>query len=236
MSRTLRGPRGEEDRLVVGSTEQLHQLGPGNVEPLRHLRVHLGVGVHVLTGQRLEPLADSLGGDDEQWQHDERQQGQAPLEGEHCHQGRHQNHDVADHTAESAGDGVLGTDDVVVEATGQRPGLRTSEERDRHPLDLGEQRDAQVVDQPFADSSRTPALHDRERGVGDCSRNDDCRQHVDERSVLVGDGVVEDCPEGKWRNEFEEGADEDRQQEQEDDRPVWPCELPRPAHRAALQV
>ena len=78
-----RGPRREQHRLVVGRPNSLTSCAPDDVEPLGHLRVHLGVGVHVLPGERLQPLADALGGDDEQRQHDQRQQRQPPLEREH---------------------------------------------------------------------------------------------------------------------------------------------------------
>ena len=86
---------------------------------------------------------------------------------DHRDQRGDQHDDVADDAAERAGDGVLRADDVVVEAAGRRAGLGAGEERDRHPLDLGEQGDAQVVDQPLADPGRAPPLHDGQRGVGD---------------------------------------------------------------------
>ena len=49
--------------------------------------------------------------------------------------------------------------DVVVQPRLQRAGLRAGEERDRHALHVVEERDAQVVDQPFADARRVVALH-----------------------------------------------------------------------------
>ena len=98
-----------------------------------------------------------------------------------------QHDDVADDAAERAGDGVLRADDVVVEPAGERAGLRAGEERDRHPLHLGEQGDAQVVDQALADSrastsaARSPARRRR------CAASDDePGQHVDHRGRSAG--------------------------------------------------
>ena len=78
---------------------------------------------------------------------------------------------VADDAAERAGDRVLGADDVVVQPADERAGLGAGEEGDRHPLHLGEQRDAQVVDEALADARAAPPLHDRQAGVG--QRRDD---------------------------------------------------------------
>ena len=206
MSRTLAARLEKSDRLVVGPSEQLHELGAGDVEPFGHLRVHRGVGVHVLAGELLEPLADPLGRDDEQREHDECQQRQPPLESQHRDQRRRQYDDVADDTAERAGDRVLRADHVTVEAAGQRAGLGTCKERDRHALDLAEQRHAQVVDQALTDPSRTPALNDRQRRI-DEGRDDDHRgEQRDQLLVLVGDRVVEDRAEGERGNEFQQRA------------------------------
>ena len=63
--------------------EQLDEHRPGDVEALGHLRAHRRVVLHLLAGDLLQPPADAPGRDDEQRQHDERQQRQPPLEGEH---------------------------------------------------------------------------------------------------------------------------------------------------------
>jgi hypothetical protein len=208
-----RGAAGEQRSLVVRPAEQLHQLRTGNVEPLGHLRVHLRVGVHLLTCQFLKSPADSLGRDDEQRQHDQCQQGEAPLQEHHRRERRDQHDDVADHAAERAGDCVLRADHIVVEAAGQGAGLSAREERDRHSLDLAEQGSAQVIDQALADARRAPSLNDRQGRVGDRGADDDRGEHGDQLSSFR-DGVVEDRPERKRGDELEQCADEDGHQEQ----------------------
>ena len=100
-------------RSVVA--EQLDEQRPGDVEALGHLRVHRRVVLHLLAGDVLQPAADPAGRDDEQRQHDQRQQRQPPLEGEHRDERRDEHDDVADDAAERARDGGLGADDVVVQ-------------------------------------------------------------------------------------------------------------------------
>jgi hypothetical protein len=142
---------------------------------------------------------------------------------------------VSRHAAERAGDSVLGPDDVVVESAAQRTGLGAGEERHGHALDLGEQRNAQVVDQPFSDARRTPALHDRQPSVGQCGDHYQRGEPGDLRSVLVGNRRVDDLSKGERGDQFEQGGHQDRRQEHDDDRPVRPGEPPRPADGAALQ-
>ena len=66
------GPRGEPRRLVVGPAEQLDQQRAGDAEPLGHGRVHRGVELVGLAGDRGQPLADPPGR-----QHEQRQQAAA---------------------------------------------------------------------------------------------------------------------------------------------------------------
>ena len=67
-------------------------------------------------------------------------------------------------------------------------------------LHMVEHRDPQVVDQPFADPGREPALHEREQRVreGEADRGD--RERGDERAVLVGNGVVDEAAEEQRRD------------------------------------
>ena len=105
------------------------------------------------------------------------------------------------HRAERARDRALGADHVVVEPADERAGLRPGEERDRHALDLVEQRDAQVVDQALADLGRVPPLDDAEPGVDQRDEHGDGGEHDDERAVARRDGRVEDGPEQQRREQ-----------------------------------
>jgi len=51
-----------------------------------------------------------------------------------------QNDHVGDHRAQSGGQCPLGPDDIAIQAIGERAGLGAGEERDRHALDVIEQR------------------------------------------------------------------------------------------------
>ena len=66
--------------------EQLHQYGTCNVESFGHLGVHRGVVLHLTTGNILQTMTNATCRDDECWEHDEDNKGEAPLEG--CHRGQ----------------------------------------------------------------------------------------------------------------------------------------------------
>src|SRR4030095_16559315 len=56
-------PRREAALLVAATTEQLDQQGAGHVEALGHRRVHRGVEVHLVAGDRPQAAAPALGGE-----------------------------------------------------------------------------------------------------------------------------------------------------------------------------
>ena len=64
-------------------------------------------------------------------------------------------------------DVLLRPDDIGVQPRDQRTGLSPGEERDRHALHLGEQGDAQVVDEALTDAGGEPALDEGETGTDD---------------------------------------------------------------------
>ena len=132
------------------ASEEFHQHRTGHVEPLGHLRVHLRVETHLLTSDLLQLVAHAASRNHEHWKDDQSDESETPLECDHRHERGDEHHDVAHHAAESGRDGRLCADHVVVEATDERTGLRPGEECDRHPLNLVEQRDTQVVDETFA--------------------------------------------------------------------------------------
>ena len=157
--------------LAIERAEQLDQRRAGDVEALGHLRVHRRVVLHLLAGDVLQPPPDAAGRHDEQRQHDQRQQRQPPLEPQHRDQRGDQHDHVAHDAAERARHRRLGADHVAVEAARDRARRRAREERQRQPLDLGEQRPAQVGDQSLADAGAAPPLADLEEGVAE--RGDD---------------------------------------------------------------
>jgi hypothetical protein len=61
------------------------------------------------------------------------------------------NMEVAEHRRERVGEGLLRTEDVVVEPGHESACLGAGEEGDRHPPDVREDLRAHVVDQPFTD-------------------------------------------------------------------------------------
>ncbi len=109
------GPTLERLALTGTRPEQLHQACSRHVETLGHLGVHRRVVAHLLTRDPLQSQPDPARRHDEQWQHHERQQREAPLEREHrCQRGGEHDH-VAHDAAERAGHGGLRADHVVVE-------------------------------------------------------------------------------------------------------------------------
>ena len=179
MSRT-RLARFENDcRLGVGVAVELDQHGAADVEALSHRRVHRRVEVHLLTSDRLEPTTDPLGRKDEDRQHEQRDDGELPLEGQHRDKGQREGDDVRDDGAERAGHRVLRADHVVVHPADQRAGLRAGEERDGLTLHAVEQRRPQLVDQALADPGRPPTLRNRQESVAESGQHDETGEHPD---------------------------------------------------------
>ena len=219
----------ERRQLAAVVAEQLDEQRTGNVEALGHLRVHRRVVLHLLARDVLQAQADATRRDDEEWQHAEGQQRQAPFEEEHRRQRRDQPDDVADDAAERVGDGGLGTDDVVAETRRDRPGRRPREERDRHPDHLREQGRSQVVDQRLADDRAAPPLQYVEPGIGDGSGDAENGQPRDQRSVGVGDRRVDDRPHDERRHESEQGGDEDPEDVDGEEAAIRAGECPDPS-------
>ena len=148
---------------------------------------------HLLTGESLENAPDSLGWQQEERQQRQRKQRQSPLKNEHRDQGRDKDDEVRDDLAERAGQRPLGADHVVVHTANERAGLGAGEEADRHALHMVEELHSQIEDQAFADTSREPALEQRDDAACDRQRNHDQRERIHEPSVTVRDCVVDDA-------------------------------------------
>jgi hypothetical protein len=137
--------------LVGRSAEQLDEQRAGHVEALGRERVHLRVELHALAGDATQARPDASRRDEERGQHEQGEQRQPPGEREHDRERHDERDHVRDDRAECARERLLRSDHVVVEPRLERPRLRAREERDRHPLHVVEERDAQVEDQSFPD-------------------------------------------------------------------------------------
>ena len=136
--------------------EELDEQRPGDVEALGHGVVHRGVDGHRLAGDVLQAGTDPSGGKNEDRQDDDGQQGQPPFQDQHGQQRPRERDQVADNRSQSAGEGPLRADHIVVETADERAGLSAGEESQRHALHVIEQTHPQIEDQssPIRELSR----------------------------------------------------------------------------------
>ncbi len=235
MSRTREARPGEQVKLVGRAAVQLGQHRAGDIEPLGHGGAHLGIQLHRLPGQPLQPAPDPAGRiqeDRNQHQRDERDQpGVEEHRGEHQHQLQH----ARDHRRQGRGQCLLGPDHVAVQAADQRAGLRPGEERDRLPLHVLEHLGPQVIDETLADPRGEVALHDAEEGVEDRQPGDDRRDGQHDAAVLGQDALVDDDAQQHRVQHRDHGVQCSRDQEDRQVQPVRPGVADNPAHGAWLQ-
>ena len=201
-------------------TEQLDQEGAGDVEALGHRVVHRRIEVHPLSGDVAQTGTHAAGGNHEDRKNCNGQQGELPLEQQHCDEGAAERDGVADHRAERAGEGPLGPDDVIVQTADERAGLGAGEEGDRHPLDVVEQLHPQVVDQALTDPARQVALDESEHRFAERGGDHEEEEDVEVAAVAVDDRIVEDLPDQQRGQQAEEGRGDDRSEEADDQRPI----------------
>ena len=147
---------------VAAAPEQLDQQRAADVERLVHHGVHLGVGFHLLRGRyragaspsrraarmksgRISTLIRVS------------RHSSVSITSQH----RRRLDDVGDDADDGVADGVLRADHVVVQAAHQLADLGVGEEAQRHALQVGVQRHAQVVDHAFAHPGVQPPLDTR---------------------------------------------------------------------------
>ena len=218
------GAVAEVDSLAAMAAEQLDQEGAGDVETLGHRVVHRRIEVHPLTGDVAQTGTHAAGGDHEDRQNRNGQQGELPLEQQHRDERAAERDGVADHRAERAGEGPLGTDDVIVQPADECAGLGAGEEGDRHPLDVVEQLHPKVVDQALTDPTRQVALDESEHRFAERGGDHEEEEDVQVAAVAVEDGIVEDLPDQQRRQQAEEGRGDDRSEEADDRGPIGPGE------------
>ena len=119
----------------------------------------------------------------------------------------------------------------------QRAGRGAGEEGDRHPLDLGEQGPAEVVDQALADARAAPPLQHGQRGVAERGeRRRATASHVIIARSSLGIAVSRIGPDDERRDERQQGGDEDGHQEQGDGAAVRTGERPDPPQRGRARA
>ena len=111
--------------------------------------------------------------------------GYLPGEEGHHRDGEDDGDEIAHDRRERVGEGLLGTEDVVVQPRDERAGLGTGEERQRHLLDVGEDLLAHVVDQPLADPRGDVALHEGQEGVRERQAAEEQAEEHDEARVVL---------------------------------------------------
>jgi hypothetical protein len=136
------GTLAEAIRFLVGAPEQFNEQRPANVEGLVHVRVHLGVGFHLLACQVAQTPTQPARDKDEQRQDDHADNGQFPFEGKHDSEDRNRFDDIGDNVDDGVADGILRADHIVVQAAHQFPDFGIGEEAQTHPLQFAEERHA----------------------------------------------------------------------------------------------
>ena len=129
-------------------------------------------------------------------------------------------HDHADrvghHAGQHGGERALGADHVVVEAGDQRAGLGAREERQRHPLHVGEHLGAQVVDQALPDPRGQPPHEHAEAGVDERDPDHGEREQGDQPTVALADAVVDEALDQERVDHHDRGVEHGDHQERGD--------------------
>src|SRR6202035_654839 len=208
------GAAGEYGGVLAGAAGERGEHGAGDVEPLVGDGAHLAVELHFLAGDVLQAAGDELGGDDEQGDQGERGGGDGPGQVEHGRQDQDQADDVRDDRGQGPGDGLLGADDVAVEAADQRAGLGAHEERDGLALDGVEDLAAQVVDEGLADPGGVPPAGHAEGRLGDGQDRDRGGEGDDHGGLAGQDPVVDDQAQQQRVRDGDDGLGAGEREEQ----------------------
>ena len=105
--------------LFARAPKKFDEQRAADVESLVHVRVHLRVGLHGLTRNVAQCVAEPLRGDDEQWKDHNADESQLPLHREHNNEQRNRFDQVGDDIDDGIADCVLRADHVVVESAHQ---------------------------------------------------------------------------------------------------------------------
>jgi hypothetical protein len=201
----------ERPRFGGRAAEELDEQGARYAEALGHRRGQIGIDRHAAPGQRGQMMGEAPVEEHEAGDHDQRQQRHLPRQGQHGGEREHEREEIR-RPARGRPDGLLRSEDVVRQAGHERAGLRPGEEGDRHPLHVVVERDAEVVDQAFADRGAEPAVHQVEAGDDHGHHHRDDEEPVDEAGITMagGQGIVDQCLEEQGREGADQGGESDR--------------------------
>ncbi len=219
--------------LITLAAKQLDQQGAVDIERLVHQRVHAGVVFHRPPRNIAQDDADAPRGQEEERKDDQRQDGQAPLQGDHDEEAGNQADDVGHDVDQRAGDRVLRADHIVVEARHQLAGLGVGEKAQRLALHVRVKLLAQVVDDAFTDAGAQVTLPDADQPADDGDGDHADRQPVQTRQVAIGQRVVNQVTVKQGRYQPQPRRDGDGQQHQRGADPVGPGVTGHAAKQAA---
>ena len=174
------------------------------------------VGFHLLAGDLAQASAQRAGGDEKQRQDDNADQGQAPFEGEHDAQHSRGLDHVGDDADDGVADGILRADHIVVQAAHQLADLGVGEEAQRHALQAGVERHAQIVDHAFADTGVQPALDNANRAAQGGDEQQGRRQPDQAVEIARRDGAVDQVAQDERGEQTQPGGSQDEQQHASD--------------------
>ncbi len=227
----------ERPRFGGRAAEQLDQQGPRYAEALRHRRGQIGIDRHAAPGQRGQAVGEVSVEEHEAGDHDQRQQRHLPRQGQHGGEREHEREEIR-RRARRRADGLLRSEDVVRQPGHERAGLRPREEGDRHPLDVVVERDAEVVDQAFADRGAQPPVHQVEAGDDHGHHHRDDEEPVDEAGIPMagGQGIVDQCLEEQGREGADQGGEGERPEVGDQTASVGARESPGPPERGPVHL
>ena len=213
---------------LVGAPHRLAEQDPGDRERL--LDEARDVGERLLGRLRDPPslLADAARQEHEERDQREGEQRQLPAEQDHPDHRREHRRDARDDRGGRVRDDALDAADVVGDARLHLARARAGEEREREPLQVAEDRGAQVVHHALADLVREQRLPDAEHAVDDRDHDHPGGEHRDLLGVLVVDRLQQ-VAEQERRDDAERRRDEDQPEHDGEPAPVRPEEAARSA-------
>jgi hypothetical protein len=196
----------------TGASEQLHQQRSADIERLIHHGIHLRVSIHRFAGDVAQACAEAPSREDEQRQDRDADECQAPLQAKRHRQHRRRLNDIRDDTDDRVADGVLGTDDIVVQAAHQLADFSIGEEAQRHFLQMGVQGHTQIIDHPFAHGGIEPPLPEVDRGAHNWDEQQAEGQQPQALQVAVREGAIDGIAHNQGCEQPQAAGDRDNDQ------------------------
>ncbi len=194
------------------AAEEFDEEGAADIEGFVDDGVHAGVGVHLVAGGIAQARAEQAGGEDEQGHDGDAGESEAPFDGEHHGEDDDGLDEVGDDADDGVADGVLGADDIVVEAADHLAGFGAGEEAQGHALEFSVEGGAQVVDDAFANAGVEAAAEDAGGTLEDGHSEQGEREANEGAQVGGGDDGVDELADDEGREEREAGIGEDEEE------------------------